>query len=79
MMCPKSHDQPKKCFEPVLPGCKKCDWEAKIAEAKCQKEIARQQKRDKEEAEHLRTKKEIDEKIVEHSSVVMQRAEILQR
>jgi len=48
-------------LNPVLPGCnlKKCDWEAKIAEAKGQKEISRQQKRDKEEAEHLRTKKEI--------------------
>jgi hypothetical protein len=70
IMCPKGHDQSKKCFEPVLPGCKKCDREAQIAEAKRQKEFARQQKRDEEEAEHLRKKKEIDEKIVEQQQLL---------
>lgn len=70
MMCPKGHDLSKKCFEPVLPGCKKCDREAKIAETKRQKEFARQQKRDEEEAEHLRKKKEIEEKIVEQQQLL---------
>lgn len=70
MMCPKGHDLSKKCFEPVLPGCKKCDREAKVAETKRQKEFARQQKRDEEEAEHLRKKKEIDEQIVEQQQLL---------
>ncbi|KIM42882.1 hypothetical protein M413DRAFT_26853 [Hebeloma cylindrosporum] len=70
MMCPKGHDQSKKCFNPVLPSCKKCDREAKIAEAKRQKEFDRQQKREEEEAEHLRKKKEIDEKIAEQQQLL---------
>jgi hypothetical protein len=70
MMCPKGHDLSKKCFEPVLPGCKKCSREAKIAETKRQKEFARQQRRDEEEAEHLRKKKEIEEQIVEQQQLL---------
>ena len=70
MMCSKGHDQSKKCFEPVLPGCKKCDREAKLVEAKRQKELARQQKRDEEEAEHLRKKKDIEEKILEQQQLL---------
>ena len=70
MMCPKGHDRSKKCFEPILPGCKKCDREAKLAEDKRQKEFSRQQKRDEEEAEHLRKKKEIEEKILEQQQLL---------
>ncbi|KAF8065347.1 P-loop containing nucleoside triphosphate hydrolase protein [Lyophyllum atratum] len=65
MQCPKGHDKSNKCFEPVLPGCKKCDREAKLAEEKRQEEFARQQRRDQEEAEHLRQKKEIERELAE--------------
>ena len=69
MMCPKGHDQSKKCFEPVLPGCKKCDREAEVAEAKRQREISLQRKRDEEAAEHLRTMKRIEEQLVEQQRI----------
>ena len=70
MMCSKGHDQSKKCFELVLLGCKKCDREAKLTEAKRQKEFSRQQKRGEEEAEHLRKKKDIEEKILEQQQLL---------
>jgi len=70
MQCLKGHDISKKCFEPALPGCKKCDRIAKIAEEKRQKEFARQKKRDEEEAEHLRKKKEIEEQLAEQQQLL---------
>jgi hypothetical protein len=66
-ICPKGHNQRKKCFEPIL--CVECDREAKAAEAKRQKEISRQQKCDEEEAEHLRTLKEIEDQLAEHQQL----------
>ncbi|KAF8876358.1 P-loop containing nucleoside triphosphate hydrolase protein, partial [Gymnopilus junonius] len=69
MTCPKGHDRSKKCFQPFLPDCKKCDREAKAAEAKRQKEFERQKKREEEEAEHLRKKKEIEDKITEQQQL----------
>jgi len=68
-MCPEGHDQSKKCFEPALLGCKKCDREAEVAEAKRQREFSLQQKRDEEEAEHLRTMKRIEEQLVEQQRI----------
>lgn len=67
IICPKGHDQKKKCFEPIL--CGECDREAKAAEAKRRKEISRQQKRDEEEAEHLRRMKEIDDQLAEQQQL----------
>jgi len=67
MICPKGHNQRKKCFEPIL--CVECDREAKAAEAKRQKEISRQQKCDEEEAEHLRRMKEIEHQLAEHQQL----------
>ena len=67
VICPKGHNQRKKCFEPIL--CVECDREAKAAEAKRQKEISRQQKCDEEEAEHLRRMKEIEDQLAEHQKL----------
>lgn len=67
IMCLKGHDQRKKCFEPIL--CKECDREAKAAEAKHQKEISRQQKRDEEDAEHLRRIKDIEDQLAEQQQL----------
>jgi len=70
MICLKGHGHLKRCFEPAIPGCKICDREANLAEAKRQNEFARRQKRDEEEAEHLRKKKEIEEKILEQQQLL---------
>ncbi|KAF8065345.1 P-loop containing nucleoside triphosphate hydrolase protein [Lyophyllum atratum] len=69
LQCPKGHDKSKKCFEPYQPGCTKCDREAKIADDKRQKEFARQRKREEEEADHLRRKKDIDERLAEEQQI----------
>ncbi|KIY65706.1 P-loop containing nucleoside triphosphate hydrolase protein [Cylindrobasidium torrendii FP15055 ss-10] len=65
LRCPKGHDQTKQCSGPPVSSCGKCDREKKRDEDKKQKEFERKQKRDKEEADHLLAKKELEEKLEE--------------
>ncbi|KAF8958975.1 P-loop containing nucleoside triphosphate hydrolase protein [Flammula alnicola] len=68
MTCPKGHYQSKKCFEPSFRGARNATGKPRCG-AERQKEFARQQKRDEEEAEHLRKKKEIDEQVAEQQQL----------
>ncbi|KAJ7857548.1 P-loop containing nucleoside triphosphate hydrolase protein [Mycena leptocephala] len=65
LRCPRGHDNTKQCSDPPIAGCAKCDRQDKLAEAKRQKEFARKQKREQEEADHLLQKKELEEKLEE--------------
>ncbi|KAJ6497671.1 P-loop containing nucleoside triphosphate hydrolase protein [Mycena sanguinolenta] len=65
LRCPRGHDNTKQCSDPPIAGCAKCDRQDKLAEAKRQKEFARKQKREQEEADHLLRKKELEEKLEE--------------
>ncbi|KAG7444044.1 P-loop containing nucleoside triphosphate hydrolase protein [Guyanagaster necrorhizus] len=66
----KGHDQSYKCSESPALVCKKCERDAKVAEAKRQKDFDRQKKRDEEEAEHLRRIKEIEDQLAEQQQVL---------
>ncbi|KAK0239335.1 P-loop containing nucleoside triphosphate hydrolase protein [Armillaria nabsnona] len=71
--CPKGHNQSYKCSQgpaAALDPCKKCERDAKAAEAKRQKDFERQKKRDEEEAEHLRQMKEINDKLAEEQQLL---------
>ncbi len=69
--CPKGHDQSYKCTQgPALGQCKKCEGDAKAAEAKRQKDFERQKKQDEEEAEHLRQIKEFKDKLAEQQQLL---------
>ncbi|KAF9021144.1 P-loop containing nucleoside triphosphate hydrolase protein [Hymenopellis radicata] len=68
--CLKGHNLSRKCSNQPIPGCKKCDREVALEEAKRQKEFARQKKREEEEAEHLRRKKELDEKMAQEQQIL---------
>ncbi|TFK32805.1 P-loop containing nucleoside triphosphate hydrolase protein [Crucibulum laeve] len=62
--CQKGHVQRWQCGRSIGPGvCKKCERDAAIAEKRRKQEFAAQQKRDAEEAEHLRQVAELDAKI----------------
>ncbi|KAK0501721.1 P-loop containing nucleoside triphosphate hydrolase protein [Armillaria luteobubalina] len=69
--CPKGHDQSYKCTQgPALGPCKKCERDAKAAEAQRQKDFERQKKQDEEEAEHHRQIKEFEDKLVEQQQLL---------
>ncbi|KAK0239336.1 P-loop containing nucleoside triphosphate hydrolase protein [Armillaria nabsnona] len=67
---PKGHEQSYKCSESPPLVCKKCERDAKAAEAQRQKDFERQKKRDEEEAEHLRRIKEIGEQLAEQQQLL---------
>ncbi|KAK0188464.1 P-loop containing nucleoside triphosphate hydrolase protein [Armillaria mellea] len=67
---PKGHEQSYKCSESPPLVCKKCERDAKAAEARRQKDFERQKKRDEEEAEHLRRIKEIEEQLAEQQQLL---------
>ncbi|KAK7464369.1 hypothetical protein VKT23_006536 [Stygiomarasmius scandens] len=59
--CPKGHDTSRKCSQPEVPGCKKCDKEQKDAETRKRKEFERQKKLEEEEAQHWHRMEQIEE------------------
>jgi hypothetical protein len=65
LKCPRGHDNKKQCSRPPIARCAKCDQQDKLAEAKRQKELARKQKCEQEEADHLLRKKELEEQLEE--------------
>ncbi|PBK69035.1 P-loop containing nucleoside triphosphate hydrolase protein [Armillaria solidipes] len=67
---PKGHEQSYKCSESPPLVCKKCERDAKAAEAQRQKDFERQKKRDEEEAEHLRRIKEIEGQLAEQQQLL---------
>ncbi|KAK0489357.1 P-loop containing nucleoside triphosphate hydrolase protein, partial [Armillaria novae-zelandiae] len=67
---PKGHEQSYKCSESPPLVCKRCERDAKLAEAQRQKDFERQRKRDEEEAEHLRRIKEFEDKLAEQQELL---------
>lgn len=83
--CDKNHDQSYKCHQGIPLTCCKCDKAQKLAEKKQQQAFALQQKRDAEQAAHLKEVAALEAEIAREVEAVQdvrrakERAEFIQQ